>query len=122
MATKAANKIERGTKRTCQNPECAARFYDLAREPIICPVCNTAYAPPPPASAMPTARTYLKPVKKVVPEIKPEAAPGGDDLPVIDGDEEPASENDETLIEEVEEDSPDVSAIIDSPVEPDEKT
>ena len=41
---------------------------------------------------------------------------------MIDGDEEPASDNDETLIEEVEEDSPDVSAIIDAPVEPDEKT
>jgi uncharacterized protein (TIGR02300 family) len=120
MATKAASKIERGTKRACQNPECGARFYDLGREQIICPVCNTAYAPPVPAA--PTARTYLKPVKKVVPEIKPETASEGDDLPVIDGDEEPASENDETLIEEVEEDSPDVSAIIDAPVEPDEKT
>ena len=75
----------------------------------------------PPASVVPTARTYLKPVKKVVPDIKPEAAPEDDDLPVIDRNEEPGSENDETLIEEVEEESPDVSAIIDAPVEPDEK-
>jgi hypothetical protein len=36
---------------------------------------------------------------------------------------EPAvAEDDETLIEEVEEDSPDVAGIIDAPIEPDEKT
>src|SRR5205807_5070662 len=121
MTTKVATKIERGTKRACQNPECGARFYDLAREPIICPICNTAYAPPPPAPAVPTARTYLKPVKKVSPDTKPETARESDDLPVIEDDDEPASDTDESLIEEVEEDSPDVTGIIDAPVEPDEK-
>jgi uncharacterized protein (TIGR02300 family) len=39
MATKQA----RGMKRTCQSSECGARFYDLARNPIICPVCGTVY-------------------------------------------------------------------------------
>ena len=32
-----STKAERGTKRTCQNPECGSRFYDLNRDPIICP-------------------------------------------------------------------------------------
>src|SRR3990172_6347174 len=40
MATKQA----RGMKRTCQSSECGARFYDLARNPIVCPVCGTVYA------------------------------------------------------------------------------
>ena len=49
MATKAAAKedlrAQRGTKRTCQNPECESRFYDLNRDPITCPVCSTVYKP-----------------------------------------------------------------------------
>ena len=32
-----------GLKRTCQS--CAARFYDLQRDPIICPKCATVYDP-----------------------------------------------------------------------------
>lgn len=39
MATKDA----RGTKRTCQSSECGARFYDLNRDPIVCPICGTIY-------------------------------------------------------------------------------
>jgi uncharacterized protein (TIGR02300 family) len=39
MTTKEA----RGTKRTCQNPDCEARFYDLGRDPITCPHCQTIY-------------------------------------------------------------------------------
>jgi len=34
-------KPEWGAKRTCHN--CGARFYDLSREPIVCPVCSTVY-------------------------------------------------------------------------------
>lgn len=34
-------KIEWGTKRACQN--CAAKFYDLRRTPIVCPKCDTVF-------------------------------------------------------------------------------
>ncbi|MCW5700414.1 MAG: FYDLN acid domain-containing protein [Rhodospirillales bacterium] len=34
-------KPEWGTKRTCHN--CGARFYDLRREQIVCPTCNTVH-------------------------------------------------------------------------------
>lgn len=37
----------RGTKRVCQ--DCAARFYDLGRAPVICPKCGTEYREAPPA-------------------------------------------------------------------------
>jgi uncharacterized protein (TIGR02300 family) len=123
MSTKAASKAERGTKRTCQNTECGERFYDLNRDPIVCPICNTTYslaaAAPPPAA--PLARAYQKPVKRVVPEIKPEIA-ADDELPAIDAEESAAAEDDDTLIEDVEEGEPDVTGIIDAPIEPDEKT
>jgi hypothetical protein len=35
-------KAEWGVKRTC--PNCEARFYDLQREPIVCPECGAAFA------------------------------------------------------------------------------
>jgi uncharacterized protein (TIGR02300 family) len=37
MSVKAA----RGTKRVCQN--CGSKFYDLNRDPITCPVCQSNY-------------------------------------------------------------------------------
>ncbi len=36
-------KPEWGTKRTCQN--CGARFYDLLRDPIVCPLCQATFDP-----------------------------------------------------------------------------
>ena len=40
---KSLAKPEWGTKRTCHS--CGARFYDLRRSPITCPVCNTVHDP-----------------------------------------------------------------------------
>jgi uncharacterized protein (TIGR02300 family) len=34
-------KPEWGLKRTCQS--CGARFYDMLRQPPVCPVCNTEF-------------------------------------------------------------------------------
>jgi uncharacterized protein (TIGR02300 family) len=36
-----STKAERGTKRVCQS--CGAKFYDLNREHVTCPVCQTVY-------------------------------------------------------------------------------
>jgi uncharacterized protein (TIGR02300 family) len=47
-------KALRGTKRVCQ--ACAARFYDLSREPIVCPSCGAHYLPAPPMAAEGAAR------------------------------------------------------------------
>ena len=41
-------KPELGTKRLCG--ECGAKFYDLSKDPIICPKCNTVYE----VAALPT--------------------------------------------------------------------
>ena len=42
------SKPVRGTKRVC--PGCGARFYDLNRTPIVCPVCQSIYQVTPPPS------------------------------------------------------------------------
>ena len=36
-----------GTKRICAG--CAAKFYDLGKDPIVCPTCDTVYVIPKPA-------------------------------------------------------------------------
>jgi uncharacterized protein (TIGR02300 family) len=42
MSTMSARRrAMRGTKRTCQ--ACEVRFYDLARNPIVCPMCGAHY-------------------------------------------------------------------------------
>ena len=34
-------KVELGTKRQCQN--CGAKFFDLNKDPIVCPKCGTIF-------------------------------------------------------------------------------
>ena len=36
-------KAEWGTKRVCLS--CSARFYDMMRDPIVCPECETVFDP-----------------------------------------------------------------------------
>ena len=36
-----------GTKRICSG--CAAKFYDLGKDPIVCPTCDTVFVIPKPA-------------------------------------------------------------------------
>jgi uncharacterized protein (TIGR02300 family) len=123
-------KPELGTKRQCQN--CGAKFFDLAKDPILCPKCGTVYQVP----AVP-ARASAR-ASKVVAEEEPEVeAPEAELVPleeadVVDDekvaavvpdddieieDEEPA----DTFLEEEEEDSDDVSTLIDGDIEADEE-
>jgi uncharacterized protein (TIGR02300 family) len=53
---------ELGTKRSC--PNCAARFYDLLKDPITCPKCGTSFV----------AQSIL-PSKTEYPGATPAAAP-----------------------------------------------
>jgi uncharacterized protein (TIGR02300 family) len=119
-----STKAERGTKRTCRNPECGSRFYDLNRDPIVCPICQTVFelAPAPTAIAAGTpaaqeagvTRTTAR--KPAEPEVA--VAEGEEDtLPAIEEDEEAApGEEDETFLEAEEEDGSDMSNIIGGPV------
>jgi uncharacterized protein (TIGR02300 family) len=121
-----AKKADRGTKRTCQNASCGARFYDLARDPITCPICGSVYELALSAQAVGAVGGDDKPGRRLAkkPElVVPEAA---SDLPeatsedalaeVAEGDEAIATDDDETFLEEEEEDGGDVSGIIGGPV------
>jgi uncharacterized protein (TIGR02300 family) len=124
MATKQA----RGTKRTCQNPECGSRFYDLDRDPIVCPICESTYviASAPMTAQVAPAEVEHKPKK---PEFADEAAAAPEPevesteaLAEIEaGEDAVAEEADETFLEEEEEDGGDVSGIIGGTVAGDEE-
>ncbi|MFN3743115.1 MAG: TIGR02300 family protein [Hyphomicrobiaceae bacterium] len=112
-------KAERGTKRTCQSASCGARFYDLNRDPIVCPICGTIYEMMTTtaigAVAAATAEKPRRPAKKAEFEgVAPDEVPdveADDALADIDADEE-ALTDDETFLEAEEEDGGDVSGII----------
>src|SRR5947209_16102163 len=64
-------KPELGTKRMCAN--CGAKFYDLNKDPIVCPKCATVFVPPVAARGRPepVAPVAVAPVVEeevVVPE------------------------------------------------------
>lgn len=120
MSTKAA----RGTKRTCQRTTCGARFYDLMRDPIICPICGWQYvvASAGPGAvipvAEPVARTSDFDGDKVddAPEVTEEA------LAEIEGGDEPVVvADDETFLEEEEDSTSDNLGIVGGGEEPEEQ-
>jgi len=124
----ATNK-DRGTKRTCQNGECGARFYDLNRSPIVCPICGSKYA----IAHSTTAAAAVVPQEKGPRKVKREEfvepavaaeAEAEEALVDVDADETEdaaATEADETFLEEEEEDGGDVTNIIGGPVEGEEE-
>ena len=124
-------KAELGTKRTC--PSCAARFYDLLKNPIVCPKCGVSFIAAnllPSKGDMPGHAPAPKPREVVVePEPVPDvelvsledvaAVEAEDETAAIAdvdlGEEEPAAtgEEDNTFLEEEEEDGADVTGYID---------
>jgi uncharacterized protein (TIGR02300 family) len=119
MSTKAA----RGTKRTCQSNECGARFYDLNRDPIVCPICGTIYqiahATGPIAALIEEKPRKAKKDLVTEKELAPEAGAeleGDEALVDIEEAEDLPADDDETFLEEEEEEGGDVSNIIGGPV------
>jgi len=79
-------KVDIGTKRVC--PECEAKFYDLTRNPAVCPMCQHSFDPSEldPNVVLPSA------------PLKPQTSKNDDD----DDDIEDAVEVDEDDIDEEE--------------------
>jgi uncharacterized protein (TIGR02300 family) len=121
-------KAELGTKRTC--PSCAARFYDLMKNPITCPKCGATFMAEVllPSKGEPSGAAPPKPRPVVVPEVEPapdvelvsleEAeSPAEDETAAIEdvdlGEEVPVEgEEDDVFLEEEEEDEAAVPNII----------
>jgi uncharacterized protein (TIGR02300 family) len=119
-------KVELGAKRQCQN--CGAKFFDLNKDPIICPKCGTVFQGT-------TARVQRAAPKEEAEEVEA-VAPAGVELVSLEeadvGDEKAAVvvddievEDDEaagdTFLEEEEEDEDDVAALIDGDIVNDEE-
>jgi uncharacterized protein (TIGR02300 family) len=115
-------KPEWGAKRIC--PSCGARYYDLMREPVICPKCDTPFDPEAflkSRRARPAApvEKELEPVgDELDAELEPEEAESVEEeeeeeaVPV-----EEAEEEDEELLEdasELGEDEDDMAEVIEN--------
>ena len=103
-----------GSKRQCQ--ECGARFYDLNKDPIVCPKCRKVFEP---EAAKPSRRGRPAPApKKPAPaEVAPEAAEPDSDLEVGEDEEEEVLED----TSELGEDEDDVAEVIEKVDEGDER-
>jgi uncharacterized protein (TIGR02300 family) len=122
-------KPELGTKRLCGN--CAAKFYDLGKDPIVCPKCHTVLqlaaltsrSRPEPARAQAAAEEAVVPetpeaefvsLEEADAEVEGKKLPEGE---AVDGADEEIELEDEQLddaafIEEQEEGDDDVADII----------
>jgi uncharacterized protein (TIGR02300 family) len=83
-------KAELGMKLTCES--CGARFYDLNKQPGICPKCGTANARP---VIFKASRGRPAEEKVAVQKAPPAAAPD-DDVPEVEDEDE----EDEAVIED----------------------
>lgn len=120
-------KPELGTKRQCES--CGAKFFDLNRDPIVCPKCGTTFQ----AAAMaPRARAAAEEDETEADQATPDTvsleeaedtdakvaavAVPDDDIDIGDDDA-----TDDTFLEEEEEENDDVSGLIDGDIESDDE-
>ena len=130
-------KPELGTKRLCGN--CGAKFYDLSKDPIVCPKCSTVFVPAAVTSRAsrpePVARAPVQEEETVAPEAaeaefvsledadkeaegtKAPAADGTEDVEVDD-----EALDDAAFIVPEEDEEEDVTDIIGDGIEDDEET
>ena len=121
-------KPDLGTKRQCQS--CSAKFFDLNKDPILCPKCGTTFqvvaprAAPRAAAASDDGDIEIDPaVATLVPLEDADAADAAavvipdDDIEIEDDGEE-----DDTFLEEEEEGDDDVAGLIDGDIETDEES
>ena len=118
-------KPELGIKRQCQN--CGAKFFDLNRDPILCPKCGTTFqvvalTRAPARSVQTDDEVEADPAN--VELVSLEDADGSDDKAVAVPEDDIEIEDDaadETFLEEEEGDSDDVADLIDGDLEDDEE-
>ena len=81
------SKPELGTKRLCAG--CAAKFYDLMKDPIVCPKCEAVFIVPkvePPRAKRAYSSRPMAPVKPVEEPVAAVAKADGDE-PEVEGEE-----------------------------------
>jgi uncharacterized protein (TIGR02300 family) len=118
-------KPELGNKHQCQH--CGTKFFDLSKNPVVCPKCGTVQQvvavartarPAPPPEEEPEAETG----PEIVPLEEAEAAEEAIDVGVDEEVEiEDEAGEDDTFLEEEEEDTDDVTGLIDGDIAGDEE-
>ena len=112
----------RGTKRRCQNEECALPFYDLNRVDYACPTCGAAFdvrligrgaAIARPAAAHVAAAAVPAPIEPVEPEQGEDGEPPAD---AAEATEEAADDGDQTGDLILEQDDGDDDGIVVGPM------
>jgi uncharacterized protein (TIGR02300 family) len=125
-------KPELGLKRQCMS--CGAKFYDLNKDPAVCPKCGTVFqatalsrvsAPVMARAAAPVAADDSDDVEPAGPEMvsleEVEAGEAEKDLPIEDDIDVGDDATDDTFLEEEEEGDDDVADLIDGDIEDDEE-
>src|SRR5271170_3725269 len=109
-------KPEWGTKRIC--PSCGARYYDLLRDPVICPKCSTPFDP----EAFLRARRARPPapVEKELEPVGPEEIDADIEPEEIEAVEDEEEEEEEAVaLEEEEAEEEDMAEVIENVEEED---
>jgi uncharacterized protein (TIGR02300 family) len=92
-------KPELGTKRICSN--CNLRFYDLHKNPIVCPTCKAVLGTPAAIAAKPRRASEIPaaPVQKPETAQTPPAIDSSDEIDVVTKDR---NEEDDCIDDEFE--------------------
>ncbi len=126
-------KPDLGGKQKCQN--CGTKFFDLNKDPIVCPKCGTVQASTGPTASRAATRQAAVVEEDDTEADTPEVVSLDDADQVEDGKvaaaspedevdieaDEAASDDDDTFLEEEEDDGGDVSDLIDGDLEDDEE-
>ncbi len=112
-------KDEWGTKRAC--PKCTVRFYDLNKDPIICPSCGASF------DLTTILETYKKPTKETVQKTEEMAEINpildSEDIgsePIILEDDDAGIELEDELLEDDDDGSVSLEELTDVPSESDD--
>ncbi len=103
-------KPEWGKKRTCQS--CAAKYYDLQKDPAICPKCGTVFQAETPQRGR---RSRAAEAPKAIPAAAAIIPTSEDDIDGLDDDVLDDDDDDESLPEDTSDlgDDDDVGVVID---------
>jgi len=114
-----SDKAARGTKRTCQ--ACEVRFYDLLRDPIVCPSCGALYvlAVQAPADVgvrkSVTGRAAWRHSAKRVAQVASTETDGTEDIEAVSDEVASASPEDETVLIEPDDESDFAVELVENP-------
>lgn len=106
MENRLVAKPKWGIKRICTS--CGAKFYDLEKDPIVCPACDAIYDPDA-AAKLKRAQRGVEPEAKAKPAAAAAAASEGDDAEDTDLD---LDDDDEDVLEDTDDlDEDDVGVV-----------